>query len=131
MTLPEVSPCGVFHATRSPSRIAGHLAAPSAALVAAALDERLEALEVGLDAPIRSAELVAQLFLDPVRDEVHLHHDPRPVVVELVESDHPGVVLAVGVAPGDTLVRVLLGDLGVPLVARAADLGYPVQMAVV
>jgi len=48
-----------------------------------------------------------------------------------VERDHAGVVLAVGVAPGDPLIGQLLGDLGVSLVAGAAELGDPVQVAVV
>jgi hypothetical protein len=48
-----------------------------------------------------------------------------------VERDHAGVVLAVRVAPGDALVGQLLGDLGVPLVAGAAELGDPMEVLVV
>jgi hypothetical protein len=42
-----------------------------------------------------------------------------------------GVVLAVGVAPGDALVGPLLGDLGLPLVPRATERGDPAYMRVV
>jgi hypothetical protein len=48
-----------------------------------------------------------------------------------VERHDAGVVLAIRVTPGDALIRLLLGDLGVPLVPRAAELGDPVQVRVV
>ena len=77
------------------------------------------------------AELVAGLLDDALGLEVHLQHDPRAFVVEAVERDDAGVRRAVGRPPGDALVGVLLGDLGVPLAATAADLGHPVQLGVV
>ena len=52
-------------------------------------------------------------------------------LVDLLEDHAAGVVVAVERTPGDDLVRALLGDLGVPLMALAADLGDPVEMRVV
>src|SRR5215218_933613 len=112
-------------------RVARHLATPGAALPPARLDHLLEALEVALHAAVRGAERVAELLLDPLGHEVHLDHHARALVVELVERDDARVLLAVGVAPCDALVRQLLGDLGVPLVAAAAELGDPVEVRVV
>ena len=43
----------------------------------------------------------------------------------------PALPLPPVARPGDALVGVLLGDLGVPLLALAADLGDPVQVRVV
>jgi hypothetical protein len=108
-----------------------HLSAPAATLGAARLDELLEALEVSPDSAIGRSERVAQLLLDALRHEVHLHHHPRVGVVEPVEGHHAGVVLAVRVAPGNPLVGLLLGDLRVLLVAGSAELGHPVHMGVV
>jgi hypothetical protein len=48
-----------------------------------------------------------------------------------VEGHDAGVVLALGVAPGDTLLRVLLDDLRIPLMTLAAELGDPVKPAII
>ena len=76
-----------------------------------------EAFEVAVDAAIRGTQRVADLLLDPLRDEVHLDHHPGGLVVDAMEGDDAGVLLAVGVSPGDPLVGLLLGDLRIPLVA--------------
>ena len=53
-------------------------------------------------------------------------------VVQAVEGDHAGVLgLAAGAGPGDALLGVLLGDLGVELALDAPDLGHPVGVRVV
>ena len=95
------------------------------------LDELLEAVEVGLGLALDDAELVADLLDDAVRVELELQHHLGGGVVEVVEGHHAGVVGPVGGAPRHPLVGELLGDLGVPLPAHAADVGHPVQVGVV
>jgi hypothetical protein len=48
-----------------------------------------------------------------------------------VEGQDPRVLLAVGVAPRDALVRQLLRDLGVSLVAAGAEPGDPMQVGLI
>jgi hypothetical protein len=98
-----------------------------ASLGPAGLDEGLEPLQVGLDPPADDAELVAGGLHDALRLEVHLQHDPGPAGVEPVEGDHPGLLRPVHGRPGDPLVRVLLGDLGLELPVDPADRGHPVR----
>ena len=62
---------------------------------------------------------------------LHLDGDLGRRLVDLLEEHTAGVVVAVERAPGNDLVRALLGDLGVPLMPLAADLGDPVEMRVV
>src|SRR5437764_990836 len=122
-----------FGRLRSSDPLVGSLdlAAPGAALGASRLDQRLEALEIAGDAAVGSADGVAELLEDPFGDVVELDHDARGRVVEAMEGDYAGVVLPVDVAPRDLFIRLLLGDLRVPLVAVPADLGDPVQVGVV
>src|SRR5688500_16483657 len=48
-----------------------------------------------------------------------------------LEADRAGIERAPGAAPGDDLVGHLLGDLGVPFLVLAPDLGVPVQVGIV
>src|SRR5918993_4075994 len=107
------------------------LAAPAAGLSSSPLEKLLEALEVSLHPAVGSAEGGPDLLLDSLGDEVHLDHHPGVVVVEPVEGDHAGVVLAVGVPPRHTLLGPLLGDLGVPFVTGPAELCDTVKVHVV
>src|SRR5215208_8335430 len=129
----RVSPRRAFSPTRtaSESALARHLAAPGARLLTARLDELLEPLEVALDAPVGDAEGVTDLLLQALGHEIHLDGDARGAVVDLVERHDACVVLAVDVAPGDALLRLLLDDLRIPLVSLAAEFGDRVQPALV
>ena len=124
---------GGGRSTRSAARArsAGDVSAPGSRLDAAALDQVAEALEVALDPPLVEPERGPGLLLHAVRLPVHLHGDTRGGVVDPVERDDSGVRPAVRRLPGHALVRVLLGDLGVPLPPRAADLSDPVKVRVV
>src|SRR5215204_340867 len=113
------------------SALARDLATPCARLPTARLDELLEPLEIALDAAVGDAEDITQLLLQALGHEVHLHGDAGRAIVDLVERHDAGVVLAVGVAPSHTLLRVLLDDLRVPLMVLAAELGDPVKPAIV
>jgi uncharacterized protein (TIGR00730 family) len=107
------------------------LAAPAARLGAAGLDELLEPLEVLLDLAAVRADRRAECLDHPLGLVLHLDGDLRGRVVDALEDDAAGVLVTVDRAPGDHLVGALLGDLGVPFVPLAVDLGHPVQMCVV
>ena len=65
----------------------------------------------------------ADLLDDALGLPVELDRHAGLGVVEPVERDDAGVLgLAAGAGPGDPLVGVLLGDLGVELALDAADL---------
>src|SRR5919107_1120487 len=116
----------------APRRLLVLLAAPGARLAAAALvEDLLEALEVALDLAVVEAERAADLLLQALRLPAHLDRDLGLAGVGRPERHLAGVGLAVDRAPGDPLVRDLVGDLGVPLVRAAAEVGDPVQVPVV
>jgi hypothetical protein len=62
---------------------------------------------------------------------VQLHGDARLIVAQPMEGNDPSVAFAAPRSPCNPLVRLLFGDLGVPLVALAGDLGDPVQVRVI
>src|SRR2546425_4268521 len=107
------------------------LAAPGARLASAALDELLEALEVGLDARAHDTQRIGDVLHDALRLVVHLQHHLRALIVEPMEGDDAGVPGAAAARPRDALVGPLLDDLGVPLLFLAPDHGAPVQALVV
>src|SRR5436190_339871 len=63
-------------------------AAPAARLLAARLDERLEALQVGLRGALVEAEPGRELLDDALGLPVENELDPRQLRRELVEGDH-------------------------------------------
>src|SRR2546428_3192345 len=67
------------------------LAAPGARLASAALDELLEALEVGLDARAHDTQRIGDVLHDALRLVVHLQHHLRALIVEPMEGDDAGV----------------------------------------
>src|SRR5689334_14287564 len=106
------------------------LAAPGAGFAAALLDVGLEALQVALDGAGDEAELVADRFDNALRVVLKLERDLAAVLAQVVEGHDAGVGGAAGVAPGDPLIGMLLGNPGVPLLLLAADAGAPVQPVV-
>src|SRR5690606_16931758 len=109
---------------------AGNVAAPRAGLPAARLDELLEAFHVALDAGRDDVQPVAGLLREPLGLVVHLERDPGGVRADPVEGDDAGLVRPLQRAPGDPLVGMLLGDLGVELPLDSGDLGDPVGAGV-
>src|SRR5215218_5102548 len=108
------------------------LAAPGARLPAATLvEDLLEALEVALDLAVVEAERAADLLLQALRLPAHLDRDLGLAGLRRPERHLARVGLAVDRAPGDPLVRHLVGDLGVPFVRAAAEAGDPMQAPVV
>src|ERR671922_115403 len=110
---------------------ADDLAAPGARLDAAALDQLLEPLEVRLDRARVAADLLSGRLDDPLRLPRHHDVDAGAVGAEALEPDVAGVLLALRGAPGDVAIRLLVRDLGAPLLALAADLGDPAKVCVV
>jgi hypothetical protein len=112
-------------------RVVGDLAAPGAALLAARLDELLEALEVLAHLAAGEADGVGGLLREALGLGVHHDHDLGLVVGQLVEVDDPRVLRAVRRGPRDPRVGDLLRDDRVELlrVARGGDL--PVEVGVV
>src|SRR5581483_202896 len=103
------------------------LAAPGAGLVAARLDEALEALQVSLDARRHDADHVADVLDQALGLVLELKHDARLRGREAVEGHDARIRRSVDVAPGDALVGDLLGDASVPLLLLAADVRLPVE----
>src|SRR3954447_6498652 len=134
---PGLRSCGCLLMGASGAAAAGHvgvdLAAPGAGLVAAAaLDELLEPLRLGLPAVVVDADRGTGLLDEARRRPVDLDHQPGDVVAEAVERHDAGVLgLATHGLPRDALVGVLLRDHGVELAGYAADLGHPVVVRVV
>jgi hypothetical protein len=104
-----------------------------AGLLAAALDQLLEALEVAAHLRLHDAqEVTGEVLGGGLALDVHLDVDPRLIVAERLERDDSVVLdLAVDRLPGDLLVRLLVGDLGRPLALLAPDLGDPLHVPVV
>src|SRR5688572_7169096 len=73
------------------------------------------------------ADEAADRLRHPLRLVVELQHYLRPRVVQLVEGDGAIRTVLVQRLPGDSVVWVLLGDLGVPLTRLTSDLGDPVK----
>src|SRR5688572_13024462 len=107
------------------------LAAPRARLAAAALDELLEPLHIPLDARLHDAKRVTEVLQHAVGIVVELEHRLGTLVVQPMEGDDAGVPGSGPAGPGDPLIRGLLGDLRIPLLELAGDLGLPVQPLVV
>src|SRR4051812_45899580 len=70
----------------------GDVAPPAAGLGAAALDEFLELLRVGLDLPVVEAQCGAGLLDQPLGLPVDLDHDAGLAVVQPVERHDAGVL---------------------------------------
>src|SRR3954451_25455509 len=131
---PPLPPTSDVEVGGSGLRSAGTLdvPAPGAGLGAAALDELLELLRVRLDLAVVEAEGGARLLDQALGRPVDLDHHPGLAVVQAVERDHARVLrLAAGAAPGDALLGVLLGDLGVELPLHAVDVRDPVRVGAV
>src|SRR4051812_46956843 len=107
------------------------VAPPFAGFTAAPFDHLLEPLEVAGSTPMHESQRVADLGNGVIGFHLELEHQPGVVGVEPMERDDAGVLGPGGRGPGDALVRMLLGDLGVPLAADSGDLGDPVQALVV
>src|SRR5207302_7091745 len=95
------------------------------------LDELLETLEVAFEPVGGETELVTDRFDQALGLVVDLYVDSSLSWAHRLEMNHAVVLLAAGVSPGDHLVGLLFGDLGIPLNFLAADLGPPVQVGVV
>src|SRR3954452_7551748 len=106
-------------------------ATPRSGLAATLLDELLEALEIAFGPTPHEAQLVADRLHHALGFQVELQHDAGAIVGDPVEGDDAGVRRTAQRGPGDALVGPLLGDLGIPLPARAGDLCRPVPMGVV
>src|ERR687887_1154748 len=94
------------------------------------LDVGLEAGEVGLDRSLHEAQARGDLLNHPLRDEVHVDHDARELVVQLVEGDDACVGHAARRLPGDALVALALGDLALPAARAEPDLLVPGDLVV-
>ena len=125
-----VTPASAARASRTVGRILD-LAAPRTGLGTLLLDQLLEPLQVALHAAVVHAERGADLLRHTLRLPVHLHHHACLRVADAVEGDDAGVAFAARRVPGDAVVRMLLSDLGVPLLALTADLRSPVEVGVV
>jgi hypothetical protein len=107
------------------------LAAPPTTLGAARFDQLLEALEVTPHTTAVGTERAAQRLDQALGLVLHDDGDACPALVDWLEHDRARVEVAVKRLPSDALVRLLLPDLGVPLVALATDFGDPVDVRVV
>jgi hypothetical protein len=122
------------HARSAPVRLAVlNLAPPGAGLLAAALDQLLEPLEIAAHLSLDDPEEVARDILGAgLALDVHLDVDPRLIVAELLEGDDAVVLdLAADRLPRDHLVRPLLRNLGRPLTGLAPNVGDPLHVPVV
>src|SRR6185503_17849016 len=115
-----------------PRLAVSHLASPRAVLDAAALDVLLELLHAFLDAAAKQAERVADVLRCALRLVGHEEANQRAVGPDRLEADGAGVRrIARDALPTDFLVRHLLGDLGIPLLVLAENLGVPAHVRVV
>src|SRR5690625_3900191 len=130
---PGCSPaCGLSGAEQCSRSGLVDVPAPSAGLHPAALDELLEALGVGLDLTGVGTDRGTGLLRGVLGFPVHLDHHARLLVADAVEGDDAGVAGVAGdAAPGDPLIGVLLGDLGLELARLPAHSYYPAVAGVV
>jgi hypothetical protein len=91
------------------------------------LDEFLEAPEIALHAAGDQAEPIADLLRHPFGLVRQPDCHPRALRAQRLEADQAFGELPHGAAPAEALIGDLLGDMGVPLLALAADAGHPVQ----
>src|SRR4051794_1853103 len=103
------------------------ITAPGAGFVAALLDEALEPLQVTGNSTGHEAEFVTDGLNHTLRIVFKLERHPCFVRIERMEGNDAGIVGARRIFPGDTLVRVLLGDYGIPFLSLAGDRRLPVQ----
>jgi hypothetical protein len=110
-----------------------HFAAPGPRLLAAALDQLLEPLEISAHLRLHNPEEIAGDILDArLTLDVHLDVDACLLVTDWLERDGAVVLdLTVDRPPSDLLVWSLLRDLGRPLTGLAPNLGHPLHMTVV
>lgn len=107
------------------------LAAPGAGFAAASLDELLGAFEVALHAAVHHTQQIAELFDRTDWLVVDLDIETAGVVVDVMKGDDAGVAVASRAMPGDAVIGVLLGNLGVPLLMLPGDGRDPVQALVI
>src|SRR4029079_18623531 len=106
-------------------------APPRAALRAPILAERLEALEIALHATLDEAERVADRLDRAVGLDLELQGHPGPALTEAMERHDARVAGSVDGGPRDALIRLLLGDAGLPALLLAGDLRDPREGGVV
>ena len=107
-------------------RLVGDISAPGSVSGALRLDVLLELAEFLLDGVVVDTEGSAEVLEQSAGFPVELDGDTRLGVAELVERDYARVVdLAAGAVPRDTLVGVLLGDVGLELALGSTDLDLP------
>src|SRR4029078_13348322 len=106
------------------------LAAPGARRNLTVLHEILETLEVVLDLSAVETECRADGLLHALRLVLHFDRDAC-AFGDRHELHAPVVAQSAGRAPRDDAVRLLLDDLGVPLLPLAVHLGDPVNVTVV
>src|SRR5690348_13032201 len=108
-----------------------NFAAPAAGLLAACLDEILEALQVILNAPLQQAHRIAGALDRTLRFLFQSQRDARGVGAELQEGNRATIGRARGAPPDHGLVRPLFYDFSVPFLALTGDCGAPVQASIV
>src|SRR3546814_3584279 len=87
----------------------------------------LEPFQVAHDLVVVDVDGGADLLGDAGRLPVDLDHHPGLVLAEPVEGDDTSVLgLAADARPGNALIGVLLGDLGVELALDPGNVGDPV-----
>src|SRR6185503_15135841 len=105
--------------------------APGAGRFGPRLDEVAEADEVTADPPLDDAEGVRGLLHEPLRLDVELDLDDRPIRPDRAELN-PSVVLGpVDAAPGHDLIGLLLEDLGPPVLHDTGHAGGPFERLVI
>jgi hypothetical protein len=109
----------------------GNGSAPRAGFHAAPFDQVLETLQIAFCRELHAADRIADFFAGSLGLVIHVQHDSRLVIRNLVEGDNAFVPHAANAAPGDSLVRNLLGDLSVPFLGLAGHVGAPVQSRIV
>jgi hypothetical protein len=103
------------------------LASPRVVLVAAPLDEVLEAREVRRDHLAHGVQHLARRLESTFRLPVHAERDAARRITERLERGCSRIGLLAGLSadalPGDAPVAGLLGDPGVPLTGLVLDRG--------
>src|SRR5690606_8064919 len=88
-------------------------------------------VEIAPHAGTDHPQLVTGMFDKARRVESHLKADPGLPIVEPVEGHHASVVDSRRRLPGDSLVRVLFGDLCFELTLDACDVDGPVESPII